>query len=765
MSLWVALAVAGWIWVIWPFSCFVHALKIQNYTIPLREYDPRRFLREESNHTSYAELYIAESRMHAPEHVYSVLASQTYLVPHTALRPGMRVAPYHPQYKYPPALMNQTLFMIRVSNNETVVTHPKCTVKPWFQDRFLVNCTNQGAAVSLATRSDVLWVSQAPLIRPIRPNSRLARETLVPTSYPSGIGLGRGLGTRAVVSDTGLDYYHCMFYSATGTVPLGYISLTAHPKILGILNYPGYTDFYANDNAHGTSTVSVLAGSECLGEMGIAPDAKVAFIDVSPEGQETILLPPNFFSMLANLHTDYGITVHSGSWGSVYGAGTYDDICNLVDTQQYAYPHLTHVYSAGNSGDPMSPPASAKSPITAGATTYNLDHQTDFSSTGLLLDGRMGPIVMAPGRSVTTAYALAEPDPDHADFRSKSGTSFSGPIIAGLVLLFEEFYRATSWDVPPTSALNAAMLMSHAQAPTLIVDDNDQPVSGGAITTYGTPLINPYRLFSLDLISIAEAPDVVTRKSICISSGEEDSLTPHVFTVTWTDVPAATYAERTLINDIDVVILSDVTVYWSEDGVNPHERIPGVVGSWYRVVMFPYDNRTTLGPVTVALHATLLTASSAVQVGGTCGTCLPAETQVCAGGLEYCLLNGEFSPCIVPTMSPSAVWSNDTNATCVSAYATETRVHMVSGSCLAIACEAGYYIQDDACICVENSFVECVDEGPRSYKMCTSVNDYGLCSDSSRYLIKSDAGGNLGGDVQLNLIMLILYALILVGII
>lgn len=737
MSLWVVLAVSGWIWVIgWPFC--VYALKIQNYTVEFETYDEtthRRFLRQ-----SLKEVYIAQSLDHAPDTVYSVVAAQTYLVPQAALRPGMRIAPYHAHYKIPSTLMNATLFMVRATTNATTPNPPpSCSIKPWFQDRFLVNCTTHGAAVSMSNRVDVLWISHAPVIQT---HSRRARDLLVPVTATPPSGLGTGLGVRMISSDTGLDPYHCSFYDPDGFVTLGYVSTTAHSKILGILNNPGYTDFYANDNAHGHSTAGVMLGNACFGETGVAPDAKLLFIDVSPAGVETILLPANFFDMLIHLHTTYGMNIHSASWGSLYGAGTYDDLCYLFDLMVYNYPHLTNVISAGNSGKPMAPPASAKNIISVGATSFDLSEQAYFSSTGLLADGRWGPLVTAPGWDVVTPRAFAEPDPDHADYSVRSGTSFSAPILAALCALFEEIYKLVNWSVPPTGALNAAMVMSHAVAPTKVVDDNGLIVTGAAITTYGTPVISADRLFSLDLIALEEAPGVVTRKSICVSvtDTEDEVMTPHVFTLTWADVPAALYAEKTLVNDIDMVILSDITVYWSEDGVNPHERIPGVVGSWYRVVLFPYGNVTTLGPVRVSLHATLRTSTSLVDESGPCGTCLPAEIEPCTDGLQYCLLSGAFSPCIVPSMSPSSVWSNDTNATCVSPHAIETHVHF-NGSCLATACENGYYVQNDECKCVENSYIECGEAGSRSFSRCTADNEYGLCSDNSRFLVKSDATG------------------------
>jgi subtilisin family serine protease len=84
-----------------------------------------------------------------------------------------------------------------------------------------------------------------------------------------------GSRQRVVVSDTDIDPAHAAFYVAGKTVPLGSVDSGAHPKLHGILNIPGYTNFGSNNGSHGQMTASLLAGYAWADgvQSGLAPGA------------------------------------------------------------------------------------------------------------------------------------------------------------------------------------------------------------------------------------------------------------------------------------------------------------------------------------------------------------------------------------------------------------------------------------------------------------------------------------------------------------
>ena len=137
---------------------------------------------------------------------------------------------------------------------------------------------------------------------------------------------------------------------------------------------------------------------------GIAPNAKVAFIDIGTN-DGALILP----SLSRVLETGYA-NVHSASWGNTYnGYGLYSmQFDNYV---YYTNDELLPVVAAGNSGKDGShsttEPSNAKNVIAVGsAHSYGNDIQDDmkgpgyvsyFSSQGPTADGRAKPDIIAPG--------------------------------------------------------------------------------------------------------------------------------------------------------------------------------------------------------------------------------------------------------------------------------------------------------------------------------------------------------------------------------
>eukprot|EP00889_Picochlorum_renovo_P001863 jgi/Picre1/28893/NNA_004289.t1 len=192
------------------------------------------------------------------------------------------------------------------------------------------------------------------------------------------------------IGDSGLDYQHCFFadpdtdWSANIVTDDNVLTFTSttHRKIR---LYRAFADF-RDDNGHGTHTCGTLAGipygntlAETSGEnIGMAPDAKLAFVDLSSARDgDRIVTPRDLANQYFKYTTDVGATVHSDSWGStsIY----YDYEALQIDAFCWENPTFLPVFPAGNDGDratyngnsgtsTVNSPATAKNCMAVGAT-------------------------------------------------------------------------------------------------------------------------------------------------------------------------------------------------------------------------------------------------------------------------------------------------------------------------------------------------------------------------------------------------------------
>ncbi len=256
-----------------------------------------------------------------------------------------------------------------------------------------------------------------------------------------------------MITDTGLDYYHCSFYDASRPVPtLGYFSSSLHSKLLGIVHGEN-ADYIAVNGAHGTLTSAVASGRACGSfSGGYSPTSKLAFIDISI-GDDYLTIPYHLKTYTETLYNLHNVRIHSMSWGDNDPVGgKYTTSAYIIDEMAYSMPELCMIAAAGNSGPigRIVSPGNGKNVIGVGA-------EASFSSVGPTNDGRRGPSVIFEGVNVYTAYArYPQTTANHATFARASGTSLSAPAVAGLVaILYKNFtniyhyvpYSCDIWSV------------------------------------------------------------------------------------------------------------------------------------------------------------------------------------------------------------------------------------------------------------------------------------------------------------------------------
>ncbi|ARV13969.1 S8 family serine peptidase [Polaribacter sp. SA4-12] len=211
-------------------------------------------------------------------------------------------------------------------------------------------------------------------------------------------------------------------------------------QILGGYNFADRnTDFYTR-SSHGTHVLSSIAGYIENEFVGTAPDAKFYLFISEISGSETVL-EESLWVEAAERADSLGVDVINTSLGyttydNANHSHTYADLDGKTTfisrgAEIGASRGLLLVNAAGNSGNKswkhIGAPADAPSVITVGAVNASGEIAA-FSSYGPTSDGRIKPEILGQGQNP----ALIDYISGEIKITS-SGTSFSSPIMAGLI--------------------------------------------------------------------------------------------------------------------------------------------------------------------------------------------------------------------------------------------------------------------------------------------------------------------------------------------
>lgn len=292
---------------------------------------------------------------------------------------------------------------------------------------------------------------------------------------------------------------------------------------------------------HGIHVSGIVAGGGLLDPRynGMAPRATI----VSQYLSDIITNTPTYV-------TDYNMIATNNSYtaaqDSCAGSGIYDALSNYTDDQMRTYENVLHVFSAGNDGTYTCSPypisfatiktgyQCAKNVLTVGAMSQADYSIANFSSRGPVQDGRIKPEIVASGVSVISTG-------QNNLYGPNSGTSMSGPVVAGAVTTLNELYRKQNSGATPKASLIKALLCNTAE------DLGNM----GPDYTFGFGMLNARR-----------AAEAIENTRYFISS-----IAPSTNTITvpagvrrlkvmlyWADPAAAANTATTLINDLDLTV-------------------------------------------------------------------------------------------------------------------------------------------------------------------------------------------------------------------
>jgi serine protease AprX len=246
--------------------------------------------------------------------------------------------------------------------------------------------------------------------------------------------------------------------------------------ILGGYNFPDRnTNFYTR-NSHGTNVLSTIGGYVDGQLVGTAPDASF-YLFITEDVNSENPVEESYWVEAAEMADSLGVDVINSSLGYT----DYDNPNYSYDYSQrtglvgfasrgadVAYTRgMICVISAGNEGGSSEPhisiPADAINVLTIGAVT-NTETYATFSSIGPSFDGRIKPDICAKGQNATVSNTSG-------GVTTSNGTSFSSPIMAGMV--------ATFWSAVPN--------MTNTQIMNFIKQSADQFATPDQFKGYGVP--------------------------------------------------------------------------------------------------------------------------------------------------------------------------------------------------------------------------------------------------------------------------------------
>ncbi len=372
--------------------------------------------------------------------------------------------------------------------------------------------------------------------------------------------VARGIIHSDVLASTGYTGKNQIVGVADSGLDTGKIS-TLHPDLadrVKKLIAVGRPNDPSDMGGHGTHVAGSIVGTGKASDgkiKGMAPDAKLVFHSMDDKDQQ---LTGDLYKMWTEAYQE-GARIHSDSWGTE-DFGEYGYESKIADTFLWEHKDMTALFAAGNQGErgwyTVGSPATAKNVISVGASenyrpdytiSDNINDIAYFSSNGPTADNRLKPDIVAPGTFILSTRSSLAPDDSFWDVYDKyyafmGGTSMATPILAGGTAQVRQFLQ-DSGNKNPSSALIKSMLLTGA--------DYIPEIS---LFTQGFGRANLEAAIQTTFVD--ESKGLATGGNASYTINVTDTTKPFIVTLAWTDYPASLIAQRTLVNDLNLVAVS-----------------------------------------------------------------------------------------------------------------------------------------------------------------------------------------------------------------
>lgn len=315
-------------------------------------------------------------------------------------------------------------------------------------------------------------------------------------------------------------------------------------NLLGGYNFVQNSQDYFSGGTHGTRVLSTMAAYQPNQLVGTAIDAKY-YLFVTEDTSDENPVEESYWVAAAEMADSLGVDIINTSLGynnysNTNYSYTYQDMNGITafisrGVNMAASKGILCVNSAGNEGTKpwqyITAPADAQGAFTIGAVSAQGEY-VSFSSIGATADGRIKPDVVAQGVATTVSD-------EYGNITYANGTSFSSPIIAGLM--------ACLWQAD-TNLTNFELMQKVRQSASMFQNPNNQ--IGYGIPDFYEALQNLH-IAGADFSKLKIYPNPV-RDELTIQSVEND-----FFTIELSDIYGKRILQQKVIGNL-TILMSDL---------------------------------------------------------------------------------------------------------------------------------------------------------------------------------------------------------------
>lgn len=389
---------------------------------------------------------------------------------------------------------------------------------------------------------------------------------------------------------------------------------------------------------HGTHVAGSIAGKGIYSNgiiKGTGFGAQLSAIGMWSPMLNNLSVPSKLSTIFTAAIQD-GASVESNSWGSPRNLGEYDSFANQVDEFTWKNSELLVLFAAGNSGadadkdgridgNSISSPGTSKNALTVGASenvttsggiqvpisklrsgkdnwgvepifssylSDNRDGIAMFSSRGPTADGRIKPDIVAPGTNILSARshhkdASALWGAYNDNYVWSGGTSMATPLVAGAALVAREYLQKRLKLERPTAAALKAYLIHNADEMYPGQYGEGGVSRGQEILTLRPNGDEGFGRVNMNKMTRDSQNITVVDQRTGVAVGEDFKIPLHLekagrlrATLVWMDAPASPNAQKTLVNDLDLVLVgAGASTLGGKDHVNNVEMIEQSLGA------------------------------------------------------------------------------------------------------------------------------------------------------------------------------------------